>query len=170
MLDDFEDFFRREISSLVSFVRKQGFEIEEARDAAQEAMIMACKKWEHLNSPLAWVRIAAKGAAMRNAERQRAGTACAIRNWEQTPATPTDPAELLEGHGRALILLDCLPTQQREVMAWYLDGFETHEIARHLGVSESTVRSSKRHARNLLKKKLADLGRLEAEGHGHGAW
>ncbi|MFI6100876.1 RNA polymerase sigma factor [Lentzea sp. NPDC051213] len=168
--ESFDDFFRREIRSLVTFVLKLGYDAEDARDAAAQAMTMAYQHWERLTNPLAWVRVAAQRIALRHARRKRAGTACAIQLWSESREVAAAPSELIEGNHRVLALLDILPSQQREVMVWHMDGFETDEIARHLGVSEATVRSTKRHARNLLKKKLEDLTRRPGEeGPGYGS-
>lgn len=160
----FEEFFRREIRSLVVFVRKLGYDIEDAKDAASHAMAEAFEHWGQLVSPVAWVRVNAQRTALRQAERRRAGVARAVQVWNEASADVSDTADLIGGKQRVLMLLDCLPTQQREVMVWYLDGFETHEIARHLGISEATVRSTKRHARTLLQKKLEDSTRQPGEG------
>jgi RNA polymerase sigma-70 factor (ECF subfamily) len=74
----------------------------------------------------------------------------------------------MEGRRRVLAVLDGLPSQQREVMGWHLDGFETCEIARHLGISEATVRSTKRHALKLLRKRFEELsGRPGKEDTGY---
>lgn len=117
--ENFDQFFRREFNALVVFVRRLGLGLEDAKDAAQRAMTQACRHWDQLQHPLVWVRIAAQGISAARADRRRLG------------------------HLRVLSLLDCLTAQQREVMTWYLDGFDTSEIARHLGISETTVRSTR---------------------------
>lgn len=163
--EDFAEFFRREFGALVAFVRKLGFELEDARDAAAEAMKDAYRSWERIDRPLAWIRVAAQRIALKQARRQRQGARHALQVWAGSRGLAADQLEEIDGQLRLLTLLSSLPAQQREVVAWYLDGFGTDEIARNLGISEATVRSTKRHARNLLGKRLDDLRRgLGQEG------
>ena len=49
-------------------------------------------------------------------------------------------------------MLARLPSAQRTVMSFYLDGFSLAEIARLLRASEATVRSNFRHARGRLRR------------------
>ena len=62
--EDFDQFFRREFGALVAFVRKLGFELEDARDAAAEAMKDAYRNWARLETPLPWIRVAAQRVAL----------------------------------------------------------------------------------------------------------
>ncbi len=45
-----------------------------------------------------------------------------------------------------------LPARQRQVMAWYYDGYSAVEIAENLGMPVATVRSNLRHARETLRR------------------
>jgi RNA polymerase sigma factor (sigma-70 family) len=148
----------------VAFVRRLGYSLEDAKDAAAQAMTDACCRWQEINEPRPWVRVAARRIALYEARHRRAGVNKAIRVWAESRHEEVDQLYPMEGRLRVLALLDCLPDQQREVMAWYLDGYETQEIARHLGISDATVRSHKRHARSLLIKRLGDLRGSGAEG------
>jgi DNA-directed RNA polymerase specialized sigma24 family protein len=49
-------------------------------------------------------------------------------------------------------MLKTLPTEQREVMAWTIDGYAPTEVAEMTGQKPATVRSHLRHTRNSLKK------------------
>lgn len=161
--EDFAQFFRREFGALVAFVRRLGYELEDARDAAQEAMTDAYRHWERLERPLFWVRVAASRIALERARRQRDGRDKAIRIWASSRGRATNQMAEVDGKFRLLALLAMLPDQQRVVMAWHLDGFSMYEIAHSLGISEATVRSTKRHALNLLRTRLDSLRGLSGE-------
>jgi len=53
-------------------------------------------------------------------------------------------------------LFQLLPEAQQQVLALHYDDFGTKDIARMLGMSESTVRSNLRHGRARLKKELEE--------------
>jgi RNA polymerase sigma factor (sigma-70 family) len=150
--DDFDEFYRREIGPLVAFVRRAGFGWHQACDAAQEAMVRAYATWSELHQPRAWVRRTAYRHATSDAARTNESVKRAVvGGW--TVSTHTDPEVAILGyeHEQLLKALGSLPVQQRLVMAWTLDGFTNHEIARQLQMSTATVRSNLRHARNALK-------------------
>jgi len=52
-------------------------------------------------------------------------------------------------------LLTSLPTEQREIMAWTIDGYQPSEIAELTGRTAATVRSHLRHARRKLARAIA---------------
>ncbi len=151
---DFDEFFRGEFILLVAHLRRLGHQLEESRDAAAEAMFCALRSWGHLESPHAWVRVAAQRIVLRERKQQRKTAERAIEAGLAAQESGPDLSEEVTGRLRVVALLASLPSKQREVMGWYLDGFETHEIAKNLGIAEATVRSTKRHARKLLKKHL----------------
>ncbi|MET7996040.1 sigma-70 family RNA polymerase sigma factor [Amycolatopsis sp. NPDC005232] len=154
---DFDDFFRADFPLLVGFLRKQGHDRATAEDAAQEAMTKALSSWDGITHPKAWVRTTAVRAANNN-HRQRKGHE--DFEPEKHPAV-SDPG-LVEYEERTLIVqvLEQLPPRQREVMAWYIDGYSVEEIAAALTMRPSTVRSNLRHARRQLERLYA--GRREA--------
>jgi RNA polymerase sigma factor (sigma-70 family) len=161
--EEFDQFFRREFGALVAFVRKLGYDLEDSQDAAAEAMHDAYRHWARIEAPLAWIRVAAQRIALSQAQRRRRGFAGAVRIWAGSRENMTDQMADIDGKLRLLALLALLPDQQRVVIVWYLDGFSTNTIAQCLGISEATVRSTKRHALNLLRKRLDDLRRLSGE-------
>lgn len=169
--DDFDEFFRGEFSSLVAFLRRLGYESSASEDAAAEAMSCAFRSWGRLEAPRAWVRVAAQRIALRELRRQRRLGERAALTELTAQSFALDPSDMIAGRFRVIALLAILPPQQREVMTWRLDGFQTCEIAASLGISEATVRSTVRHARKLLQKKLVDeldQGPRE-EGRGYGS-
>jgi RNA polymerase sigma factor (sigma-70 family) len=150
----FAGFFRQELGPLVAFLRKIGFGREEAEDAASEAMTCAYQHWSRIDrSPRGWVRTAASRIACNQARRGRDDVLRAVAGeWVPSTHDDVDVAEAIEGHNLLLRLLQQLPRQQRLVMAWHLDGFDTSEISAQLNMPPATVRSNLRHARNQLKE------------------
>jgi RNA polymerase sigma factor (sigma-70 family) len=169
--EDFDEFFRAEFTLLVAFLRRLGHGLEASKDAAAEAMVCALHSWNRLTTPQAWVRIAARRIALRELRRQRRLTDRAVSTGLVTSDPSPDPSDVVTGRLRVAALLATLPSQQREVISWYLDGFQTCEIAELLGISEANVRSTKRHARKLLQKRLDDELRRRPgeEERGYGA-
>jgi RNA polymerase sigma factor (sigma-70 family) len=151
--EHFDEFFEREFAPLVAFVIKAGFRLQDAEDAAAEAMVCACRRWADLVSPRGWVRKAAYHIATNQAERGRDGVARAVAGgWcERGSHDDADRCAIVEEQHEILRLLARLPKQQRLAMALYLDGFDNAEIAEQLDVSPATVRSTLRHARERLK-------------------
>jgi DNA-directed RNA polymerase specialized sigma24 family protein len=131
--EDFEQFFRREFGALVSFVRKLGCGIDDARDAAIDAMHDAYRHWSRVSRPLVWIRLAAGRVAAHKGRHPIA-----------------DQSEETDGKLRLLTALATLPEDHLVVIGWHLEGFTTDEIAQAQGISEATVRSTSRHALNLL--------------------
>jgi RNA polymerase sigma factor (sigma-70 family) len=149
----FVEFFHDEFGPLVAFVRKIGFGREQAEDAASEAMTCAYESWSRIDrSPRGWVRTAAYRIACAQARRARDESLRAIAGgWDISTHDDVDVVEAAEEHDELLRLLQLLPRQQRLVMAWHLDGFDTNEISERLDMSPATVRSTLRHARDRLK-------------------
>jgi RNA polymerase sigma factor (sigma-70 family) len=161
---EFDEFFRRDLVPLIAFLSKAGFEREDARDAASEAMACAFWEWKSVQQPRAWVRKVAFRIAARQAQRSRESR---LRMTERSRLIlgnqQVDQMADVDQRLRVLDLLDGLPPQQRVVMAWHLDGYSTSEIAEHMEIAVATVRSTLRHARHKLAVKWRSEG---GEGNG----
>lgn len=159
----FDGFFRRDFARLVAFLRKAGFGPEAAEDAAAEAMAQAYRCWSSLISPSAWVRKAAFRLASNQAERHRTGPTRAMAGgWLVHSCDDGEQQAEIEEQPGVLELLAQLPPRQRQVMAWRLEGFGIAEIAELMTMSEATVRSHLRHARDALRPTF-DASRLRAK-------
>lgn len=171
--ESFDDFFRRDYVRLIAFVRKLGFSYQESEDAASEAMTGACVAWSTLTKPSAWVRTAAHRIAVKGAVRSRERDLRAQSDWVTSRKTGNEDFDVLDDIMRITDLLNRLSEQQRLMMAWHLDGFTTREIAQEVGVVESTVRSTLRHARERLRTMLGPVHQENADHrpskgvHGH---
>jgi DNA-directed RNA polymerase specialized sigma24 family protein len=148
----FDEFFAHGFVPLVAFLQKAGVEREEAKDAAAEAMTCAFQNWGRIAHPKAWVRAAAWRIATRQVQRWRDGLSRAVAGGWTVAAHEDDYRR--DEYRWVLGLLGCLPAQQRLVMAWHLDGFDTAEIADCLGISAASVRSHLRFARQRLKQEI----------------
>lgn len=154
--EDFDEFFRRELPSLVAFVRRVAdVDVEQAKDAVQDALIKAYAEWPEIRHPRAWVRLVAQRAAIREAARTRDAVLRAVSGGHHVEIhRDPDVVVLRSEHEQLLLLLAELPPKQRHVMGWHLDGFSNDEIAERLQMSAGTVRSNLRHARNALSLRV----------------
>jgi RNA polymerase sigma-70 factor (ECF subfamily) len=149
----FDEFYRDEAGPLVAFLKKGGFTKQQAEDAVSDAMTCALESWPRIDrSPRGWVRTVAYRIACKTAQRAREESLRAVvGGWAISAHYDVDVVETTEVHDLLVRLLQQLPRQQRLVMAWHLDGFNTKEIADRLDMLPATVRSTLRHAKDRLK-------------------
>jgi RNA polymerase sigma factor (sigma-70 family) len=154
---DFAVCYRREMPGLVWFVMSLGASAEEAADAAQSAFAAAFAVWETIRYPAAWLRRVAQRAYYRQAVSREIplDTAPDLPG----PLSVTATVEFRDEAREVLAALAELPARQRQVMAWYVDGFSPTEIARQLGADPAAVRQSLANARKNLKHRLGVTGR-----------
>ncbi len=149
---EFDDFFRQVFPFLVGFLVKLGYDRAAAEDAAQEAMTQAYTNWANIRQPAAWVWRTAARIASNTARRLRYGYLKAVEGgWVAAEEPANDTLVLNEQQQLVLDVLRGLPSRQRAVLAWSFDGFSVQEIAAQLDMTESTVRSNLRHARQALQ-------------------
>jgi|SRR5215468_3549255 len=154
---DFAVCYRREMPGLVWFVMSLGAGAEEAADAAQSAFAAAFAVWETIRYPAAWLRRVAQRAYYRQAVSREIPVETAPDQPGRLSVTAT--VEFRDEAREVLAALAELPARQREVMAWYVDGFSPTEIARQLGTDPAAVRQSLAKARKNLKHRLEVTGR-----------
>ncbi len=151
----FNDVYRVELPLLVRFVMKHGARPDQARDAAQEAFTQAYKTWESISHPARWLRTVAVRVYFRQ------------KFKEHLPGELPDPSErervptniqLSEQESLVYDALAQLPYRQRQVMAWFYDGYSYEEIARILGIEQNAVRQNVHRARAALKEILGIQG------------
>jgi RNA polymerase sigma-70 factor, ECF subfamily len=152
-VETFEAFYRRELPALVAFARSLSGSAA-ADDIAQDAMLAAYRRWDHvsrLDLPVAWVRrtcanrcvsvlrrraVEARGLLKLRSERPR---------WQ--PGAEEDDA--FWSHVRAL------PRRQAQVLALhYLYDLGVADIARTLGCAEGTVKAHLARGRDTLARRL----------------
>lgn len=148
--DDFDEFFRKELSSVVATVHRITGDGAGAEEIAQDAFVRALVRWRrlrHYDRPGAWVRRVAIRDAVRAAQRSRRFTRTSLSVLPVAPAASSDDELLAAVHA--------LPAQQRAaIVLYYLEDRPTPEVSDLLGCSEATVRSHLRRARRRLAEAL----------------
>jgi RNA polymerase sigma factor (sigma-70 family) len=157
--EDFASFYRREYLRTVLYLLHAGASEADAKDAAQEAMTQAYRRWDKIEvSYRAWVRRAAFSCYVRQREKAHreipSAEPLSQRDKENNPADD----HCKEEQFRVTALLRQLPEQQRLVIALFYDGWSYEEIAEALGKQVDTVRSNLRHARSRLKEIIQSEG------------
>lgn len=156
----FDAYFAMDFPHLVGFLRKHGFDLEIARDAASDAMASAHDSWDTIRFPLAWSRKEALRRASDQVNRVRADAEPAhTSEWAWSAEFSADELDSwLEDTALVVDLLERLPSGQRSAMTWSLDGFSDAEIASILRVREETVRSTLHGARTRLGQIYRESG------------
>ncbi len=134
-----------------------------AEDAAQQTWFQLLRRWERV-SALPWdetegyVVTAAKNCALDILRTERR-TVAFPEDWD-----PPAREEREEEYGYLVSLIRALPEGYRRILELKLVEEQTNkEIARRLGINESTVASRVMRGRNMLKE------RLEKEGYTYAA-
>jgi RNA polymerase sigma-70 factor (ECF subfamily) len=151
-LQDFEEFYRAELPRLVALARAlAGAEV--ADDLAQEAMLVAYRRWSALSryrSPEAWVRRTCANLAV-SAFRRRL---VELRGLARLASRP-QPAEVDEDTEAFWTAVRQLPTRQAQVAALrYVYGLTITEISQTLQISEGSVKVHLSRARSRLASTL----------------
>jgi len=154
----FEVFYAAEYPRLVALARGLAG-AEQAEDVAQEAMLVACRRWHEVSAkerPDLWVRRTCSNLAVSSFRRRireaRLLTRLASRPAE-SPAMPPASEEFWAAVGR-------LPTRQAQAAALrFVYDMPVAEIAAVLQCSEGTVKQHLSRARAALSR---DLGIQEA--------
>jgi RNA polymerase sigma-70 factor (ECF subfamily) len=155
--DEFEQFFLAHYDAVLSILVLTTGDRERATDATQEAFIKAYSKWSRIrnyDAPSAWVRRVAINAShdsFRSDRRRR-------RREQALPSEPLDAqTDRYSSDSTAHELLHTLPARQREVATlFYVDDCSVAEIAAILDLTEGTVKYHLSHAREGLRRLLAD--------------
>jgi RNA polymerase sigma-70 factor (ECF subfamily) len=148
----FDRFFLAEFRAIVRTVMLAGAPYETARDAVQEAMVLAMARFDQLEKPAAWVRRVAVRIYNRQSIREQwdTGEPEAPRHRGvplPRSAAPAAP-ELMQG------ALQGLSPAQRMVIALELDGYTPTDIAASLDKLPDTVRGTVVQARSALTEAL----------------
>jgi RNA polymerase sigma-70 factor (ECF subfamily) len=161
---DFAAFYAAELAPLVRFVMFLGCgDGDTAEDIAQTAMARAFTAWETIRFPHAWLRKVAQHEYFRHCRAASRETSLDpdVRRASHRAAVSAALAVEQQAETRevlATVIAD-LPPKQRQVMAWYWDGFSDGEIARELGCSEVAVRKNRSRAMKTLQRALSHVER-----------
>jgi RNA polymerase sigma-70 factor (ECF subfamily) len=151
----YDEFFRANFRLIVKVVMEYGARIDEAEDAAAQAAVEVFARWAEVRDPLAYAMKAALNSFYRSRQREGESHRRAVRALLLSPG-PDHDAVLVTGQERSRVvgLLSALPTAQREVMAYTVDGFSPTEMAAMLGKTPEAVRANLRHARKRLSQQI----------------
>lgn len=147
--------------------RLRGASQHDAGDVTQQVMLGAYRRWNKpaangrrlcdlvQDEQLAYV-LRSLTYAMRDAgRRQQRVRALLSRLWHHGHSDYVTWDESADGTGGpALAELRRLPRRQREVLALMIEDWSTEEIADHLGISASSVRTHLQKARKTLREHL----------------
>ncbi|QKW54250.1 RNA polymerase sigma factor [Streptomyces buecherae] len=156
--EDFARYYRQHRAGLTRFVMRHGANPHEAADAAQAAFNEAFRSWHLIDHRAAWLRTVALRVFLRQSVRPEEELTDAER---AIGCGPLEAVVLREQQARVYAALDRLPGRQRQVMAWYLDGISTDEMAAALEMTPAAVRQNLSRARAHLRQ---HLGRRAPEG------
>jgi len=152
---NFDDFYARERPGLVALAYALCGSTGSAEDVVQDAFLDALARWDRLAHPSAWIRrvIANKSVSL---FRRRATEA---RHLLLGVAPGTDPEpELHREVSELWVEVRKLPKRQAQTVALrYIDGARISEIAEILGVSDETVKTHLKRAKQTLVHHREDL-------------
>lgn len=160
--DRFDDYFKADYRSLISFLIFIGASLEQAKDAAQEAMSQVAARWAAIANPKSYARCVARRAYYRmNEDDQRARSPQRGRTQIELDGDLAVNTAVFADFVKTITELDAIQTAiqrlspvQRETVAMYLSGFSPQETAEVLKSKPATVRSNLRHGLRELKKLL----------------
>jgi len=160
---DFNGFYRAERVSLVRFVMFLGADPNTAEDVAQTAFTQAFPVWSTIRLPRAWLRKVAQNEYFMHCRATSRETSLDAAPGRADRSSGVSAALALEQQAETretlTVMIAPLPPKQRQVMAWYWDGFSDAEIAAEFGDSEAAVRKNRNRAMKNLRRSLADEGR-----------
>ncbi|MFJ1610781.1 RNA polymerase sigma factor [Streptomyces sp. NPDC088253] len=148
---DFNSFYCAEKKHLTAFLLYAGARTHEADDLAHDALIkLLPDRWRSLDHPRAYMRRVAYRAYLRKNERSREVLT------DQVPELPggLEPVTHLELSERIRVIVNAiseLPSTQRTVMAFVINGADRDEICEALNMKPGTVTTNISRARARLK-------------------
>ena len=151
---DFSAFYKESFPRVITFLLMQGSSSSDATDIAQEAFMDAYQKWPINRHPDLWVRKSASAKYSRLVDRNRKVVGDPTDTLEEI-SDARDSLGEVEQIRDLIGLLGQLPSSQRQIMAFRLDGFTQSEVAETLGISEGAVAASLHDARAALEKLVA---------------
>ncbi|ABP56930.1 RNA polymerase sigma factor [Salinispora tropica] len=157
--DSFEEFYAATFQPLLLQLYAYTADIDQARDAVQEAFSRAWPRWNklvHYDRPTAWIRTVAMNVARNRWRRLRAARAHARFRRDDVIEGPSPDRVAL---ARALATL---PEKQRRVIVlFHVADLSITEIAEQEGAATGTVKSWLHRGRTALAVALSDSGTEE---------
>lgn len=154
---EFARFYRERIGRLVAYLIYQGAPAHLAAELAQEAMITACRRWDTITSPRAYVWTVAYKGFLRHALHDPEEPVAEVPESAIVLPHPEEAEAWLEKQ-QIIEVLRALPPRQRQVLALTIDGWTPAETAGLLGILPSAVRSNLMKARRNAAEYLRRIG------------
>jgi RNA polymerase sigma factor (sigma-70 family) len=156
---EFAAFLGRQYSILVKFLIRRGASLSDAEDVVQTVFTRMLALRTKVDDPRAYLYQAVKNEVATLARRRRGELDAALR-WAGSQVDHSAVEDVYHQREVGIVRdsLTMLPRRQREVMAKSYEGYPTNEIAEVLGMSRSTVTSTRRHGRETLQPFLAGDG------------
>ncbi len=154
VVDSFEEFYAATFQPLMLQLYAYTADIDQARDAVQEAFSRAWPRWNnlaHYDHPAAWIRTVAMNVARSRWRRLRAARAHARFRRDDTTDGPTPDRVAL---ARALATLP--EKQRRAIILFHIADLSITEIAEQQGVAPGTIKSWLHRGRAALATALSD--------------
>lgn len=153
-------------------LRRLGMSAADAEDLTQEVFLVAHRRrleLSDIDSVRGWLYgIARRTASVRRRGRRRRRQREQRVVRDDPGVAPDQPDVLLEGAERASMIqraVSMLSPAKREVFTlYYVEELSASDIGRALGLSPNTVHSRLRLARNDVRRRLEEMGGLDADG------
>lgn len=158
----FAKFYIMFMPLLVRFLRWHGAMFPDAADIAQETMAQLYQYWPDVRDAKAWTRrVAARrlGRLIADASREHPVDDTGLNQEHTCQLLTADEILAIEQHHDVVRLLDTLPSRQRQVLAWTLEGYTPSEIAEELRLTPEAVRANLYKARRAAARHLREEGR-----------
>lgn len=160
-LNQFSEVVRNHHSSLRYFIRSLGVQSAWVDDLAQEAFLLAYRKWDELDDSAnagAWLRTIARNLVMnevsKSSRRQRLIDENLTTLLLDADSHPQQPGVAEEMKMRNKALTECiedLPDRSRQIIrARYFDDRNSSQIGEDMKMQAATIRKVLYHARQLL--------------------
>ena len=150
----FDSFYRRQFPGLVALARALVGPSSVAEDLAQEAMMVAYRRWDEVSTfgqPEAWVRRVCANLATSAFRRRQAELRALVRLGSRR----AEPIEITTTSEEFWAQVRRLPKRQAEAVALhYVLDLSVQEVAATLGIAEGTVKVHLSRARETLASRL----------------
>ena len=141
--------------------------VEKAQDAVQDVLLTLIQKINTINNPaffLSWLKIVTANYCKNRISREREEYSLDDSfEYIVDDSDQVNPSKSVENSEFRAVILDAVrtlpPSQRESVMMFYYQQLTTREIAEALSISESTVKSRLRYARNSIRDKLEKYGK-----------
>lgn len=157
VVESYDSFFRREFPRLVTLAHTLSGSREHAEDIAQDAMLVAYRRWEDLvrmDQPAAFVRRTCANLAVSSSRRRWAEARAVLRLASRRDPLPAMPDE----DERFWAEVRKLPQKQAHSVALYYGcDLTLADVSAALGASEGTVKSHLHRARATLAARYDDV-------------